>query len=696
MAATNSCVELMKGTLVLPVPRYPASVVTDAALKIAANQVETTLIGRVSSADWLFRVSDTSRLVVDMLLTIDSEIVSVATIDTTSNIITVTRGFDGTIPSSHNAGSALRAFIDAWHHNALAAEVKAIEAALGPNLSNIPGSSSGAASIISTAYNFPAQSPGGNLIVGNNVITLAPVPRGINGTNTNHYLYVSGGTGTAEAVLITGGTAVSGAPSGTLIINCASAHSGAWTIRSATAGVQEAVSTLIPSGGGMVVVPAGTHNFYGPFTAPPVPTLLVGAGAGTLITVNQKTGFVFAFEGGAVDSGITQLQMRTADGTPQNVIAIKVGGNGSFLAQRLTMAGFAEYFHINGPSQLNYIDGNVMLDPFSPAKAIYFPGVVPTGNTVISNNTIACGVIGEFQMAIGTDGNAGVSGIWIMNNNIFQCDFGIYAAGTCGQIFSLHNAYQSCGQIGVAFIPAAVDRFQRAIVCIGDNFETGQGVGIQIGGGPGGSVDSVALVNCNVNLGAKAGIILAPGAVNTTVNNCIAADNSQIIPGGYPGLRVLAGTSKWQVVGGVYGPAEGSPTTVNSQSYGIEVQAGASDYYSITGAFIPMNTTGTLFDGGTGVHKVIANNLGVDTQAFLTVASATTVALPANDSNILYVSGTTSIATITGGWIGRRITFIKSDGGTLIVGAGGNVLSSRSIIQGNTLTLVFDGANWWA
>jgi hypothetical protein len=83
MSTTNgdSCVALMQGTLVLPLPRYPSSVVTDASLKIAANQVQSTLTMRVSSLDTIFRVSDTSRLVVDMLLTIDSEIVSVSAID---------------------------------------------------------------------------------------------------------------------------------------------------------------------------------------------------------------------------------------------------------------------------------------------------------------------------------------------------------------------------------------------------------------------------------------------------------------------------------------------------------------------------------------------------------------------------------------------------------------------------------------
>lgn len=86
------------------------------------------------------------------------------------------------------------------------------------------------------------QTPGGSLTAGiTNTVTLAPVPVGINGTNTNHYLYISGGTGTAEAVLITGGTAVSGAASGTITFVPANAHSGAWTVAGASGGVQECI-----------------------------------------------------------------------------------------------------------------------------------------------------------------------------------------------------------------------------------------------------------------------------------------------------------------------------------------------------------------------------------------------------------------------------------------------------------------------
>jgi hypothetical protein len=279
----DCCVSLMQGTLVRPIARYPSSIAYDDPLKVAANRVRTSLVRNVGTGDTLFTVSDASRIVAQMLLTVDSEIVSVTSIS--GNILTVVRGFDGTQPQCHSAGSTLEANITAWHHNVLAAEITAIETALGPNLSNIGGSSSGPGPFpVNTSFLF-TQSPGTTLSPGANVVTLSPVPRGVNGTDLSHYLYISGGTGTPEAVAIVGGTAVSGGASGTLIIQCANAHSGAWTLQSATAGIAEAYHSLSGNNGTVVIAP-GIFRIYAPvvYTAVEDFNRVSFAGQGSLTT----------------------------------------------------------------------------------------------------------------------------------------------------------------------------------------------------------------------------------------------------------------------------------------------------------------------------------------------------------------------------------------------------------------------------
>lgn len=100
---------------------------------------------------------------------------------------------------------------------------------------------------------------------GNKTITLSPVPLGLNATNVNHYLYISGGGGgNAEVVLVTGGTAVSGAVSGTITFTTTQPHTGGWIIRSASAGIKEAYEyqKTLAVAQPAIFVPAGVHDIY--------------------------------------------------------------------------------------------------------------------------------------------------------------------------------------------------------------------------------------------------------------------------------------------------------------------------------------------------------------------------------------------------------------------------------------------------
>jgi hypothetical protein len=94
-------------------------------------------------------------------------------------------------------------------------------------------------------------------------ITVTPPPKGVYGASSNHYVYISDGTGTAEAALITGGTcAATSVGMCSIVVTTANAHSGAWRVGTATAGIKEAVQ----SGGKYIFVPSGT--VYAPVTIP--------------------------------------------------------------------------------------------------------------------------------------------------------------------------------------------------------------------------------------------------------------------------------------------------------------------------------------------------------------------------------------------------------------------------------------------
>jgi hypothetical protein len=119
--------------------------------------------------------------------------------------------------------------------------------------------------IVQTSQYYWAQGSTGSVAisVGNNEITLQPCPRGVNGSDSWHYLYISG-TGTPEVVLITGGTCVSGASQGTIQFTAVYAHLSGYKIGTATDGLQEAFNVAaLPNSSGQVtrtvLIDPGTH-----------------------------------------------------------------------------------------------------------------------------------------------------------------------------------------------------------------------------------------------------------------------------------------------------------------------------------------------------------------------------------------------------------------------------------------------------
>lgn len=124
---------------------------------------------------------------------------------------------------------------------------------IGPDAGSAPKDISG---VNASAFDFTPRTPGGALTSeAAATVTLTPCPKGVNGTDIGHYLYISGGAGIAEDVLITGGSCTSGAATGTVTFTPANDHSGAWTISSGTAGIREAESAM--PDGGLIQGPSG-------------------------------------------------------------------------------------------------------------------------------------------------------------------------------------------------------------------------------------------------------------------------------------------------------------------------------------------------------------------------------------------------------------------------------------------------------
>lgn len=129
---------LLFATFLLPAQVFDSAVATEANLGRAYNNAVSTLASGISTVATSITLASASTFGNNVIVKIDDEIIKCTT--WTAGTLTLsgcTRAHDGTTAALHSAGAAVEGRIVAAHHNALAAEVIAIETALGADLANV-------------------------------------------------------------------------------------------------------------------------------------------------------------------------------------------------------------------------------------------------------------------------------------------------------------------------------------------------------------------------------------------------------------------------------------------------------------------------------------------------------------------------------------------------------------------------------
>jgi len=117
-------------------PVFPAAVATDLNLMVTTNRALSTLTNAIDSSQTQITVVDGTKFQVPCLVQIDTEIILVGSLSG-NNFLSCVRGFALTSPASHGQNADVKGYVLSYHHNQIAAEIKAIEAGLGAEFGNV-------------------------------------------------------------------------------------------------------------------------------------------------------------------------------------------------------------------------------------------------------------------------------------------------------------------------------------------------------------------------------------------------------------------------------------------------------------------------------------------------------------------------------------------------------------------------------
>lgn len=159
--------------------------------------------------------------------------------------------------------------------------------------------------------------------------------------------------------------------------------------------------------------------------------------------------------------------------------------------------------------------------------------------------------------------------------------------------------------------------------------------------------------------------------------------------GSLDGISVQPGVSNFQIIGNRVVDDQGTHTMRDA----INVVAGASDNYIIANNFLTPNGRTAISDSGTGLNKVVRDNIGVD-NIVGSIASAATLTFTAVPSPVLTLTGTTGVTAVGGNlWTGRQLTLIPA--GAVTFTAGATIGNTMTTSAGVPVIATFDGTKLW-
>jgi hypothetical protein len=539
---------------------------------------------------------------------------------------------------------------------------------------------------------------------------MAPCPTGVSGTNALHYLYVSGGSGTAEAVQITGGTCTSGASSGTLTFTPANNHTGAWTIQSATTGIEEALQ-VIGSNGGTVNIPPGLHMIYGPISVTQEGAHIRCMTRNNATSMIQRnTGKIFDVQAGSVEIGGCALRGgQYIDTVPHAAPAGNIG---------IVSTGVRGHFH---DLMIDLLYGGIQLTGGFHTKITNIWGRNVAGYVIKHSggvspfiDTVEYATDSPYEVPSEAGIVINASGAYVYNTDILIARNGILIEPVTEDVtwtFIYDARFDQNFHAGVTIRNASIYSLQG--VFIHDLWSATAGVG---------AIDSPGFTSGGAHPGSEDGIgvIIGEGGAGRITD--VVIDGGEIFNNRWQNIKIFDGASRISLKNlklyeanlgnGVAGSIDTVyvATTGHVEISECEIRGAAAGKGAmrsgILGAPVALdllfwnNTfdasavwtsepTHDLSTNGGMKNRGFNNNLDDVAQS---VTAASTLALGARQ--YFDVLGTTTIDNLAPSYQGRKVVLHNPDAGAFATSTAGNIQNALTINQNESAVCVFYGSKW--
>lgn len=565
--------------------------------------------------------------------------------------------------------------------------------------------------IVSSHYNFDAISPNVNLTAGVPiVIALTPVPIGVNATNIDHYLLIEDGVAGDEIVKIaTPGDATSGSNSGTVTITPTLNHSAAnWTIKSATAGIQEAINSL-GSQGGVVKIPEGVTTIYGPITIKKNYVKLHGTGFySTWLQTSYKANNLLVVDGTSFAGNVGQCELENFtivgpnDGAATNY-GVSIKGQVFFRCRNVNISQVANGFLVDD-------DNNTDSWGFENCWVSVF----------VSNGWRIAGSNGGYAQCCGAvSGGANSSGFRVEKTGgftarqcfSFACAYGLHICPASGQSASLmwidSSVFDFCTKDAIRIAPLHATAVVHSVNFVNSysSFSSDNGCYISTEGG--GEIEEITFIGHRALLNNKAGIVVRGTKIkNITITGSTITSNSVQTPGASDEIYIepaADGPDGITITNNIVGPSSYHGHNVRvGINFGYSATPGATDNVICTGNKISEKVTtasgNKLYIAGLDVcsgKNIIAKDNTPDSNILISaVQIGAQLLLGGSTKNMFTVTGTTAIGDMVPAWKGRQVIITKTDAGTLNFNTGATFRNAKTLAQNESLIAIYDGTLW--